>query len=253
MSKRYVSESQIGRRTDTGKIRAANEDNLGDIPVEGGHLFVVSDGMGGYRGGAVASELTIEAIEEYFRDSDLSNPLEDLKNAINLANERIQLRGRQDEELSRMGSTCIVALVLGNKLYFAHVGDSRIYLLRKGKSLQTLTKDHTVVQFFVDSGLMTAEEAENHPESHILSRALGPHPKVEPEVHPEPIELNDGDKVLLCTDGLTKMVPDKKIEEILSSERTPQEIADTLVEMANREGGEDNITVIVFEHKEKKN
>ena len=240
--------SSIGRCTDVGRIRAANEDSMGDLPVKNGHVLIVADGMGGYRGGALASHLVIEAIEEYFRDASIEHPQKTLRQAIYLANERIYLRGQQDEELSRMGSTCVLACVQNDQLYVGHVGDSRIYLSREDGSFRQLTKDHTVVQHFVDVGLLSQEEAENHPDGHILSRALGPRAYVEPEIAEKPLQLLSGDRVVLCSDGLTKMLSDKQIEEFVQESMNVQEIADRYIEVANEKGGEDNITVIVFEY-----
>jgi len=241
--------SLIGRCTDVGKIREVNEDNLGDLPVDGGHVLIVADGMGGYRGGAIASRLVVEACEEYFHDAELSNPQKAIHEAICLANERIHMRGQQDEELSRMGSTAVVAIVRRGFLYIGHVGDSRIYLQRAEDGLfQRLTCDHTVVQHFVKVGLLTEEEAEGHPDGHILSRALGPRTHVEPEVREDPIRMYPGDRVLLCSDGLSKMVMDAEVDALISGEYTPQELAERLVAEANACGGDDNITVIVFEY-----
>lgn len=240
---------QIGRRTDVGRIRSANEDSMGDLPIEQGYVLIVADGMGGYRGGAIASHLVIEAIEEYFRDAVVEQPQKSLRQAIYLANERIYLRGQQDEDLSRMGSTCVLAMVESGQLFLGHVGDSRIYLLRKdSNNLERLTRDHTVVQHFVDVGLLSEEEAEGHPDSHILSRALGPRAHVEPEIREEPVLLREGDRVLLCSDGLTKMMTEPEICEHLARSEASQDIANALVEFANERGGEDNVTVVVYEY-----
>lgn len=239
---------QIGRRTDVGRIRSANEDSMGDLPIANGHVLIVADGMGGYRGGAIASHLVIEAIEEYFRDAIIEQPQKSLRQAIFLANERIFMRGQQDEDLSRMGSTCVLAMVEHGQLFVAHVGDSRIYLQREGSRLERLTRDHTVVQHFVDIGLLSEEEAEGHPDSHILSRALGPRAHVEPEVCEEPITLRTGDRILLCSDGLTKMLDEPTIQKFMSQDLPSEEIAHQLVEDANERGGEDNITVVIFEY-----
>lgn len=239
---------QIGRKTDVGRVRTANEDSMGDIPVEDGHVLIVADGMGGYRGGAIASSLVVEAIEEYFHDTKLSDPQKALRESIYTANERIYLRGKQDEDLSRMGSTCVLALVKGNQLHLAHVGDSRIYFMRKGGKLQRLTRDHTVVQHFVDVGLLSEEEAEGHPDSHILSRALGPRAHVEPEVSDDPVVLKEGDRVLLCSDGLTKMLTEQNISTMLAMDTPLQSIAEKMVDVANHNGGEDNVTVLAYEY-----
>lgn len=238
----------VGRCTDVGKIRSANEDSMGDLPIDQGHVLIVADGMGGYRGGALASHLVVEAIEEYFRDARVDSPAKAMRQAICLANERIYLRGQQEEELSRMGSTCVLALVRSGLAYLAHVGDSRIYLLRKSGKLQQLTRDHTVVQHFVDVGLLSPEEADGHPDSHILSRALGPRAHVEPELSEYPLRLKPGDRLLLCSDGLTKMLRDKDIEEFLLFEQHPQGLSEHFVQVANDRGGEDNVTVLIYEY-----
>ena len=246
-------KSHVGRATDVGKIRTANEDSMGDLIVDGGYVLIVADGMGGYRGGAIASNLVIEAIEEYFLDAKIANPDDMTKEAILMANERIYLRGKQDEEFSRMGSTCVLCLIVDDQLHTAHVGDSRIYLLREKGELQRITRDHTVVQHFVDVGLLSEEEAEGHPDSHILSRALGPRAHVDVEISETPITLNSGDRILLCSDGLTKMLSEVEIFSMLSLDLPIQKISDRLVDTANDKGGEDNITVVAFEYQAEPN
>ncbi len=229
----------IGAGSDIGRARERNEDSY----VVEEPLFAVADGMGGHRGGAVASSLALEALREVLRD-DLVAPT-GLIEEIKSANQRVLQRGEADRDLRGMGTTLTALLAEGGKAHIAHIGDSRAYLLRDG-SLKQLTEDHTLVQRMVMEGKLLPEEAERHPQRSILTRALG----VDEDVEPDTMTLDPvlpGDRLLLCTDGLTSMVDGEQIEDVLRSERDPQRAANTLIDEANAAGGDDNITVLVLD------
>jgi serine/threonine protein phosphatase PrpC len=227
---------RVGAKSDIGRARERNEDSL----LLSDPLFAVADGMGGHRGGNVASALALETLEEAARTGQLSELVEKVKEA----NVDVLGRGEAERDLQGMGTTLTAVKTDGTKAYLVHIGDSRAYLLREG-SLQQLTQDHTLVQRMVDEGRLTKEEAEHHPQRSILTRALG----VDADAEPDPLTLDllAGDRLLLCTDGLTGMVGIDRIHEIIEGEPEPQVAADRLVDAANEAGGEDNITVIVLD------
>src|SRR2546429_4329385 len=224
----------VGVATDIGKVRGANEDSYLVEPP----LFAVADGMGGHRGGDVASKLALETVEQRFhrRTGTLSEQ-------VRRANKAVFERSKVDRRVTGMGTTLTAALVQGDALRLAHVGDSRAYLLRAG-SLRQLTTDHTLVARMVKAGEISEAEAEVHPHRNVLTRALGTEADV--RVDEDEIPLLEGDRVLLCSDGLTGMVTEEQIQAILEMDVPAQEAADRLVTAANRAGGIDNITVVVL-------
>jgi serine/threonine protein phosphatase PrpC len=225
----------VGSATDIGQVREGNEDSL--LIVE--PLYAVADGMGGHRGGEVASTLALETVQQLFEQRQGS-----LADQVAEANRAVFERSRNDRSVSGMGTTLTAALVDGDRVHLAHVGDSRAYLFRGGE-LRLLTEDHTLVHKMVVEGEITAEEAETHPHRSILTRALGVDQSV--IVDEGDIEVADGDRILLCSDGLTGMVTDGQIREILAEAAEPQGAVDRLVTVANRAGGIDNITAIVLD------
>jgi PPM family protein phosphatase len=225
---------EVGSATDIGRVRERNEDSVLVSPP----LYVVADGMGGHRGGQVASQVALEAMEGLATEGRGS-----LADHVRRANRAVWDRSVEDERLSGMGTTLTAAQIDGASALIAHVGDSRAYLLREG-SLQQLTADHTLVARMVKSGEITEAEAEVHPHKNVLTRALGTE---EVEVDEDSIGLVDGDRLLLCSDGLTGMVTEDQIQAILENSDQPQQAADRLVKAANRAGGIDNITVVVLD------
>jgi serine/threonine protein phosphatase PrpC len=223
---------RVGARSDIGRERGRNEDAY----LIREPLFAVADGMGGHRGGDVASSLAMEILE-----GDAATPLVE---TIKQANQRVLQRSASDRELRGMGTTLTAVVAEDARAHVAHVGDSRAYLLRDG-NLQQLTEDHTLVQRMVREGKITPEEAHTHPQRSILTRALG----VEEDLSVDELtlDMHPGDRLLLCTDGLTSMVGREQIQEILEREKAPQAACDKLIDAANRAGGDDNITVIVLE------
>jgi serine/threonine protein phosphatase PrpC len=235
----------VAHRTDTGLERSENQDAYGYWYDEASdcYLLVVADGMGGMACGSIASRLAVRVIyERFFAEAERYRPVnERLGAAIVEANLAIRRQAASNQECYGMGSTCAVLAVTGGRAHLAHVGDSRIYLIRDHR-IARLTRDHSRVQRMLDDGLITEEEAMGHPDSNLIERSLGPRPAVEPEVRPEPIEVREGDAFLLCTDGLTGLVRDEEIFEIISSVPA-QRACDLLIELANERGGHDNITV----------
>jgi PPM family protein phosphatase len=225
---------RVGSRTDVGRVREGNEDAF----VAADPLFAVADGMGGHQGGEVASKLAVETLQK------AADGTADLAEVVQEANRVVFAKASEDPGLLGMGTTLTAVLVEDRRLRLAHVGDSRMYLLRHG-DLELLTKDHTVVQGMVDQGRLTPEEAAIHPQRSIVTRALGVEEDI--EVDENEIDVLPGDRVLLCSDGLTGMVEEDGILRILIDHRDPQAAADALVEAANRAGGQDNITAVVLD------
>jgi protein phosphatase len=224
--------------SDTGRRRRRNEDNYVVAPP----LFAVADGMGGAQAGEVASSLAASALEGGISD-DLGGA-ERVTALIEEANRRIFDRASTDPSASGMGTTMTVALVEGASVVIGHVGDSRAYLVR-GDSMEQLTEDHSLVNELVKSGKLSEEEAQIHPQRSVITRAVGTDPEV--EVDAFTIEAEDGDVFLLCSDGLTDMVSDVDILELVDRNRDDLEKAvQSLVRFANKEGGEDNITAVAF-------
>lgn len=228
---------EVGVATDLGKVREGNEDSyLVDPPLL---LYAVADGMGGHRGGEVASHLALETVESLARSGTGT-----LADHVSEANRTVFERSQRDRRVTGMGTTLTAAKVVDGVAYLAHVGDSRAYLLRAG-AFRQLTEDHTLVNRMVKAGEITADEAEVHPHRNVLTRALGTEPDV--EVDQGEVALMDGDRILLCSDGLFGMVTEDQIQAILETEPDPQHAADRLVRAANRAGGVDNITTLVLD------
>lgn len=230
----------VGSRTDVGRVRDGNQDSyVARLP-----LFAVADGMGGHLGGDVASATAIETISSGLQGSDGKVEEAALADVVQRANRAIWDRSQSDPSLRGMGTTCTVLLLQEDDAVVAHVGDSRLYLLREG-GFEQLSQDHTLVGQMVREGRLSQEEARHHPQRSVITRALGADPDV--RVDAFRLELREGDIVLICSDGLTSMVPDEDIAEVLDTATDPQEAADRLVEIANEAGGEDNITVVVLD------
>jgi serine/threonine protein phosphatase PrpC len=226
------------RASDTGKKRRRNEDSYVVAPP----LFAVADGMGGAQAGEVASKLAAAALED--TDSGSSSGQERVVALIQEANRRVYARANTDPATSGMGTTMTVALVEGQMVTIGHVGDSRAYLVRAG-SLEQLTEDHSLVNELLKSGKLSPQEAETHPQRSVITRAVGTDPDV--EVDAFTVDALEGDVFLLCSDGLTDMVDDDGILDVVERYHDDLDrVAKSLVSAANRGGGEDNITVIAF-------
>ena len=224
-------------KTDTGRQRRDNEDSaFARAPV-----FVVADGMGGAQAGEVASRIAVEAFEQGLPDS--GSPEERLAERVREANAQIYERSRADRGRAGMGTTLTAAYVDDTHVAIAHVGDSRAYLFRDG-SLRRLTQDHSLVDELVRRGKLTEEQAAEHPQRSIITRALGPEPDVEVDTWTYPARA--GDVILLCSDGLTSMISEERVKTILAEHDNLDAAADALIREANEAGGRDNITVVLF-------
>jgi serine/threonine protein phosphatase PrpC len=226
-------------KTDTGRQRHANEDAyFARAPV-----FVVADGMGGAQAGEVASRIAARAFERRRAASDEGPAEGQLEKIAKEANREIHKLAQEDSSRAGMGTTLTAAMLRDDEVALGHVGDSRAYLLRDGE-LKRLTKDHSLVEELRRQGRLTEEQAEEHPQRSIITRALGPEPSVNVDTMTFP--ARDGDVFLLCSDGLTTMVSDEAIREILVSSRNLRVAVHKLVDAANRGGGRDNITAVAF-------
>ena len=231
--------AQHAERTDVGMQRQANEDNF----IARSPLFVVADGMGGAQAGEVASQTAVEVFKHGLPDGV---PEATLQQMIGVANRNIHDQAHADSSLSGMGTTITAAFVNSEReeVVVGHVGDSRAYRLRSG-ILQRLTRDHSLVEEMRRRGQITEEQAEDHPQRSIITRALGPEPEVEVDIQAVPAE--PGDIFLLCSDGLTTMLNDERIRELVNGATSLEAAVKTLVDEANRAGGRDNITVSIFQ------
>ena len=229
--------------TDVGRVRDGNEDSY----FAGTTVFAVADGMGGHQAGEVASRTALQPISEL--DGQMFASAEDaqeaLVDAITQANAAVVAEGSADPELSGMGTTLTAVIVRDGRLHLAHVGDSRAYLLRERETISQLTTDHTLVEQLVRDGRLSREEAATHPQRSVITRAIGVEREVQVDSLP-PIELQPGDQVLLCSDGLTGPVGDADIARLLEPDADGEAVCRRLVEAANDAGGPDNITVVLL-------
>lgn len=239
-----------GSKTDNGKQRVRNEDAFATLSNQAGQLFVVCDGMGGHPGGDLAAKIASTGIKSFFTDHAdkiLSLQREAIDLSLKHANELIKEAVAKHPSYTSMGTTCEVVFLHENKAFWGHIGDSRIYHLSEGK-LSQLTKDHSYVQHLLETGTITQEEAKNHPRKNEISQCLGAE-LIYPQIGAEALELQHGDMLLICTDGLTNMVDQESIRQVLvDGKLSTQGKADKLVKMANDQGGADNITVILVQH-----
>lgn len=237
---------KISAKSDVGAVRSNNQDFcLAGEFSNGVTWAVVCDGMGGAMGGNIASETAAKTISEkiingYHIGMNDNSIKHLLISAVEAANATVFSRSRNDEMLSGMGTTAVVAVIKEDALYIAHVGDSRLYIVTKD-SINQMTTDHSVVQMMIDNGEITVEEAKDHPKKNVITRALGVDENIRIDYSQE--IYNEGDIVLLCTDGLTNYVEDEKIFEICNS-CDSYSLADELVLVANENGGGDNVTVV---------
>ncbi|HEY7834233.1 MAG TPA: Stp1/IreP family PP2C-type Ser/Thr phosphatase [Ktedonobacterales bacterium] len=239
--------------TDVGKRRERNQDNVTeyvpddpDLLAERGALFVVADGMGGHAAGEIASQIAVETIrEQYFlqRDEDIITAL---ARAIEAANNAIFDHAREHQAHGGMGTTCVLVVLAGGRAYFANIGDSRAYLLREGEFRQ-VTRDHSWVAEQVRAGILTEEQARTHPHRNVITRSLGTQPEITADLFIEII--HEGDRVLLCSDGLHGYVTEDDIQRVVT-EQVPEDGVQRLIDMANANGGPDNITAVIVELKE---
>jgi serine/threonine protein phosphatase PrpC len=242
---------ELAGMSDIGCQRENNEDQYAywepaadEEFARKGRLAIVADGMGGHEGGQEASRIAVEAIQEVFSETSGADAQSLLTVGFQIAHERILEYAAGHPELHGMGTTATAIALLGSQLYYAHVGDSRLYLVR-GANISRLTHDHSYVGRLVENGVISAEEAETHPQRHILTAALGAGAELLPETPQHPIGLENGDVLVLCTDGLWSLLAEDEIQSVVVRSEPP-EACQALIKMTKDRGGPDNITVQVL-------
>lgn len=233
--------------TDIGRKRELNEDYIytsgqpiGALP----NLFIVADGMGGHKAGDYASMHTVDRFVEVIRELGEEHGVQDAINeAVTAANAYIYQRSRENSNLSGMGTTLVLATCIGNEAIVANIGDSRLYLVND--AMTQITRDHSLVEEMVTLGGIDREMARNHPDKNIITRAVGVKEKVAADFFE--VELTKGDKLLLCSDGLTNMLRDEEIYQIIQDNKELEQAAKALIDAANENGGRDNIAVVLVE------
>ena len=238
---------QVFAKSDIGRERKTNEDfYYVSKPEDKIRLFILADGMGGYNAGEVASRMAVESARDYIhkhfaKNKDSKEKLEALlKDAVEYANSVVYKKAQSKENLRGMGTTLDVCLIYNSRIYISHIGDSRVYRIRKD-FIRRLTRDDSYVQTLVDDGTITKEEALHHPKKNMLTKALGCTPDVEPEIYTKTFIKDD--IILMTSDGLTNMVPESEIYTIIKQEK--ENSAECLIKKANENGGYDNITVVI--------
>lgn len=239
--------------TDVGCRRESNEDSGRyvkpsdpELLSNKGVLVIVADGMGGHAAGEVASRMAVDVISRTYYDDKMDAPIA-LKKAFEKANRAIYEQSRKDETLKGMGTTCTALALQDSSAFSAHVGDSRLYLVRNGEIYQQ-TEDHSAVMQMVKRGLLSVEEARRHPDKNVILRAMGRHPDVEVATWDEPLCVRDGDQFLLCSDGLHDLVADEEMKQA-ALENDPPSACESLIALAKKRGGHDNITVGIVQVK----
>ena len=232
--------------TDIGRKREVNQDyvfatdeTIGNLP----NLLVVADGMGGHRAGDFASRFTVEVLAEEVQNCKETHPETILGNSIQAANERLLEEAEKDNRLEGMGTTLVAATIMDHVLYFANVGDSRLYLI--DQEIEQITRDHSLVEEMIRMGELQRQDARSHPDRNVITRAIGVHSPVKIDFFD--MKLEKGDRILLCSDGLTNMIDDDEILRIVKKCSSPKEAAQRLVTEANKSGGKDNISVVLAE------
>ncbi len=251
ISSRVRPGVEVSCHSDIGCQRPNNEDSMGywepsdDATfARKGRLAIVADGMGGYEGGQEASRLAVETVIALYRDFEGDDPQNGLIMAFEAAHEQIRRYGLAHPHLRGMGTTCTTLVIVGNALYYAHVGDSRLYMIRSGEIAQ-MTRDHSYVSRLVETGMISREDAEKHPQRNILTAALGTSTELVMDSPGRPEQLESGDVLLLCSDGLWGQVRDSEISTMVQS-RSIEDASRGLIELARERGGPDNITLEIL-------
>lgn len=233
--------------TDIGLVRQNNQDYafsqvqpIGNLP----NLFIVADGMGGHRAGDLASRIAVETIVDYVRRENGQNTIQIMSGAIKEANDVVLSMAKQSEEYAGMGTTVVMATIIDRLLYIANVGDSRLYVIST-KDIEQVTRDHSLVEEMIICGELDRNEARTHKKKNIITRAVGGMDALMADFFD--VRLEQGDKVLLCTDGLTNMMDDEMIRQIVEKEKDVEAAAKKLVDEAKLQGGNDNIGVVLIE------
>lgn len=232
--------------TDTGKKRSSNQDFVyaSDQPVGNlSNLLIVADGMGGHNAGDIASRCTVESMVDYIEKAEEKRPIPLLSMAIHQANDLVVEKAKSDPALEGMGTTVVAATIKDGYLYIANVGDSRLYLI--DQDIEQITRDHSLVEEMIRVGELQRKDAKSHPDRNVITRAVGVHNMVKIDFFD--VKLEEGDQILLCSDGLTNMVEDQAILRIIKESESLKEAASRLVNEANNNGGKDNISVVLAE------
>lgn len=231
-------------RTDIGQVREVNQDYafcqdtvIGNLP----NLFIVADGMGGHKAGDIASRYCVENVTESIRQSQRKTPISILEEAIKTANKAVMKKSESKEEYHGMGTTFVAATVIGYSIYIANIGDSRAYLI--ADTIQQITEDHSLVEAMVKIGDLERKDARMHPRKNIITRALGTNENVIADFFEVPIK--EGNILLLCSDGLTNMLEDEEIFNIIKTSEKLETAGERLIQQANLHGGKDNIAVVL--------
>ena len=232
--------------TDVGRVRKVNQDYIfcsmrpvGKLP----NLFIVADGMGGHKAGDLASRYTVETLIENIKNSHSDNPITIINDAIVNANTRLLEKAEESEDYTGMGTTLVVCTIIGESMYVANVGDSRLYLY--DEKLSQITRDHSLVEEMVALGKLNRDEARKHKRKNVITRAIGGGKEVMADFFEA--ELTAGNRIVMCSDGLSNMVDDREIEQVLSSDLSIEDKTRKLIDRANENGGMDNIAVVIVE------
>jgi protein phosphatase len=237
---KYYSMTDVGRKREMNQDYVfATDKPVGPFP----NLLVVADGMGGHKAGDFASKYTVNVLRKELENSSTDKPGDILKRVVVIANNDLIRVAKSDVKLEGMGTTLVAATIIGNTLYFANVGDSRLYLIND--KIRQLSKDHSLVEEMVRLGGIKAEEAKHHPDKNIITRAIGVKNDVEADIYE--YRLKKGDVILMCTYGLSNMVEDEDMFDIVKGARDIVEAVEMLIEKANSNGGRDNIGVVMAE------
>ncbi|MCR5543769.1 MAG: Stp1/IreP family PP2C-type Ser/Thr phosphatase [Eubacterium sp.] len=232
-------------RTDKGRKRSNNQDSIfiSDTPVGPlPNLYIVADGMGGHAAGDFASRYAISVVIDFIRKSTVRNPISLLKRALVYASNELFKEAEKDKDKLGMGTTMVAAVLVDRELYVANIGDSRLYIV--SDDITQITMDHSLVEELIRSGQLERNKGRNHPEKNLITRAMGSRDEAMPDFFE--ITLEPGQKVMMCSDGLSNMVEDDEIRDIIQESAKPDEAVDSLINRANYYGGNDNISVIII-------
>lgn len=240
---------RILAKSDIGRVREMNQDSyyVSDLEKDEIKLYILADGMGGYKGGEIASSLAVASARNHifnnFKNTkkDRESILELIRQAVEVANKVVHEKAQEEQELHDMGTTLDVCLIYNNKVFIGHVGDSRVYRIRK-EFMRRITRDHSYVQTLIEDGKISKEEAYHHPKKNMLTKALGCMEKVEPDVYTKTFIKDD--IILMTSDGLTNMIKEEEIYNIIKQDKV--NATENLVKQANENGGYDNITVVII-------
>jgi len=241
---------KFAARSDKGIVREVNEDSFNIIEGYAGVpvTFIIADGMGGHNSGEVASKSAVDFASSYileFKDTlfNVGRIPEDIQEIVKKANTNVFDKSRQHEANTGMGTTFIIAVIYEGEIHIGHVGDSRVYMIRNSE-IKRITTDHSYIEELIKTGTLTREEAENHPNKNIITRALGCFDDIQVDLYT--CEMMANDYYILCTDGLTNKLDENEIKQIVETNCEPENACEELIKKANEKGGEDNITVIVI-------